>query len=57
MIIKEAINIRGTDYIRHYSDAGKYIERDGVRYSEAIDPIGSDREYTESDYDLEDEVI
>lgn len=57
MIIKEIINIRGVDYTRHYSDAGKYIERDGVRYSEAIDPIDSDRVYTESDYDLEDEVI
>lgn len=57
MIIKETINIRGIDYIKHYSDSGKYIERDGVRYSEAIDPIDSEREYTESEHDLEDEVI
>lgn len=57
MIVKETINIRGTDYIRHYSDSGKYIERDGVLYSEAIDPIGSEREYTESALDLEEEVI
>lgn len=57
MIIKEIINIRGIDYIKHYSDSGKYIERDRVRYSEAIDPIDSDRVYTESEHDLEDEVI
>lgn len=57
MIIKETINIRGTDYIRHYSDLGKYIERDGVRYSEAIDPIDSEREYTESEHDLEEEMF
>lgn len=57
MIVKETINIRGTDYTRHYSDSNKYIERDGVLYSEAIDPIGSDREYTESVHDLEEEVI
>ena len=56
MIIKETINIRGTDYIKCYSDSGKYIERDGVRYSEAIDPIDSEREYTESEYDLEEDI-
>ena len=34
---------------RTYSDKGMMIERDGVRYSEAIDPAGSGRTYTESD--------
>ena len=48
MIVKETINIRGVDYIKHYSDSGKYIERDDVLYSEAIDPIDSERVYTES---------
>ena len=57
MIIKETINIRGVDYTRHYSDSGKYIERDGVLYSEAIDPIDSDRVYAETTRDLEEEVI
>lgn len=57
MIVKETINIRGVDYTRHYSDSGKYIERDGVLYSEAIDPIDSDRVYTESTQDIEEEVI
>lgn len=32
---------------RTYSDAGMMIERDGVRYSEAIDPADLNREYTE----------
>ena len=34
---------------RTYSDAGMMIERDGVRYSEAIDPAELNRQYTETD--------
>ena len=34
---------------RTYSDAGMMIERDGVRYSEAIDPAELGREYIETD--------
>ena len=34
---------------RTYSDAGYYIERDGVRYSEAVDPADLGRTYTETD--------
>ena len=34
---------------RTYSDKGMMIEREGVRYEEAIDPAGSGRTYTESD--------
>ena len=34
---------------RTYSDAGVMIERDGVRYSEAIDPAELGRTYTETD--------
>ena len=34
---------------RTYSDAGMMIERDGVRYSEAIDPAELERTYTESE--------
>lgn len=47
MVITEKVTINGTEYIRNYSDKGFYIERDGVRYSEAIDPVGMDRVYTE----------
>lgn len=37
------------NYIRTYSDAGFYIERDGKIYEEAIDPVNSGREYNETD--------
>lgn len=49
MIKTETITIRGRQMARTYSDAGMMIERDGVRYSEAVDPIGSGRTYTETD--------
>ena len=49
MVITETITLNGTEYIRNYSDEGFYIERDGVKYSEAIDPIGYDRHYTETE--------
>jgi len=48
MIKTETITINGTNYQRTYSDANLVIERDGARYEEAIDPIGSGREYTET---------
>ena len=41
---------------RTYSDAGMMIERDGVRYSEAIDPAELGRTYTETDEPIEGEV-
>lgn len=34
---------------RTYSDTGMMIERDGVRYSEAIDPAELNRSYIETD--------
>lgn len=38
---------------RTYSDIGMMIERDGVRYSEAIDPTKLNRQYTETDDPIE----
>lgn len=49
MIITEPVTIRNRDFIRTYSDEGRYVVRDGVSYSEAIDPIGTGRVYTEGD--------
>lgn len=49
MIVKENMEIGGRTFVKTYSDAGFYMERDGVRYSEAIDPAGIPREYTETD--------
>ena len=49
MIVTEKIELNGIEYIRNYSDSGFYIERDGVKYGEAIDPIGYERVYTETE--------
>lgn len=48
MIISETIKLNDTNYTKTYSSAGFYIERNGVNYVEAIDPLGSGREYTET---------
>lgn len=54
MIITENVLINGKAFRRTYSDEGFMIERDGVQYSEAIDPIGfEDRVYTETDIKVE----
>lgn len=49
MIIKTTKEINGTTYAYTYSDAGMKIMRDGVTYDEAVDPMGTDRVYTETD--------
>lgn len=49
MLIAELIEINNTTYIRNYSDKGLFIERDGIKYAEAIDPVGTDRIYTETE--------
>lgn len=38
---------------RTYSDIGMMVERDGVRYSEAVDPAELGRIYTETDEPIE----
>ncbi len=45
----------GVELNRTYSDLGMMIERDGVRYSEAIDPAEFNRQYTETDEPIETE--
>lgn len=55
MLIKEVVTINGTEFNHTYSDAGFYIERDGVEYSDAIDPIDIEREYVETDEKIENE--
>ena len=57
MIVKENIEISGKDFVKQYSDSGFYIERDGVQYSEAIDPSEFGRTYTETDIPVEAEPI
>ena len=51
MIVTEYFRTRedGVVLNRTYSDKGMMIERDGVRYSEAVDPAELNRQYTETD--------
>ena len=49
MIIQTTKEINGIVYSYTYSDSGYMIERDGVLYSEAVDPLDSGRLYTETD--------
>ena len=49
MIVQTTKEINGVIFAYTYSDSGNMIERDGVRYSEAVDPLDSGRLYTETD--------
>lgn len=51
MIITEYYITRDDGVVlnRTYSDAGMMIEREGVQYSEAIDPAELNRQYAETD--------
>ncbi len=53
MIIQTTKEIDGVVYDYAYSDSGFMIERDEARYSEAVDPLGSGRIYTETDEIIE----
>ena len=49
MIVTENTTINGKAFVKTYSDSGYMVERDGMRYSEAIDPAEFGRTYTETD--------
>ena len=53
MIIKKIIEKNGIQYDYTYSDLNMMIERDGVQYADAVDPLGSGRIYTETDIPIE----
>ena len=53
MIIQATKELNGVVYDYAYSDSGFMIERDGVRYSEAVDPLDSGRVYAETDEPIE----
>lgn len=58
MIVQEIIKLdsrtKDSDYlVRTYSDAGFYIERDGVQYWDAIDLPQFNYQYTETNIPLE----
>lgn len=58
MIITEFYKTRedGVVLNRTYSDKGMMIEREGIRYEEAIDPAEMNRQYTETDEPIEGET-
>lgn len=53
MIVTESMTVGGKAFVRTYSDSGYMVERDGVRYGEAIDPAEFGRTYTETDEPIE----
>ena len=57
MIVTEQLTINDRQFTKTYSDSGFMIERDGVQYSEAIDPTELGRTYTETDIPIEGEPI
>ena len=48
MIKTEIITINNIQFQKTWSDANYLIERDGAKYSEAVDPIDIERTYTET---------
>lgn len=53
MIIQTTKETNGVVYDYTYSDSGFMIERDGVHYSEAVDPLDSNRVHTETNEPIE----
>lgn len=50
MAIKtETFMLNGREFTRTWSDANRYVVRDGISYSEANDPSEFGRTYTEGD--------
>lgn len=50
MAIKtETFMLNGKEFTRTWSDANRYVVRDGISYSEANDPSEFGRTYTEGD--------
>lgn len=49
MIVVETFHIGEREFTKTYSDANRYVVRDGVCYSEACDPAEFGRTYTEGD--------
>ena len=46
-IVTETYMLNGREFTRTYSDANRYVVRDGVEYDEANDPSEFGRVYTE----------
>lgn len=57
MIITETVVVNSKQFIKTYSDQGKYIEYDGARYSEAFDLAEFNKEYVETDVAIDDDYM
>lgn len=55
MIKSETIKINSVQYKKTYSDEGYYITRNGIDYTEAIDPVETGREYEETEEKMPEE--
>lgn len=53
MIKTEVIEINGRQFLHTWSDNLMSIERDGIEYDEAYDPIDTGRVYTETTHIIE----
>lgn len=49
MIKTEELTVNGKTFVRTYSNENRYVVRDGISYSEAVDPAEFGRTYTEGD--------
>lgn len=49
MIITETITINNKEFVRSYSSLGYMIERDGIKFSDAVDIPSLGYTYTETD--------
>lgn len=56
MILTESLTINNKQFTKTYSSSGFMVERDGVQYSEAIDPSELGKTYTETDIPVEAEA-
>lgn len=56
MIIQEHFDVNGKDFIRTYSDDGRYVVREGIEYTEATDPAEFERVYVEGGRMTEEEL-
>lgn len=48
-VIQTVAEIGGIQYDYTYSDANRYVVRDGISYAEAYDQLNSGREYVEGE--------
>ena len=56
MIVQETYMLGDRQFIRTYSDANRYVVRDGIEYGEANDPAEFNRQYTEGNLMADEEI-